>query len=119
MELMIAFGYIVSAILFVLGLKKLGSPATARQGNLVSAVGMLVAVCLTLLDRDILGFQWILVGCVIGSIIGVLFAKMVAMTAMPEMVALFNGFGGISSLLLGVGVVFINPSQHQTMYATG
>ena len=62
MELMISFGYVISAIFFVYGLKKLGSPATARQGNLISAVGMLTAVCFTLLDRDILSFQWILVG---------------------------------------------------------
>ncbi len=76
-------------------------PATARRGNTVSALGMLLAVVVTLLDQSIIDYRWILLGIVIGTVIGALAARMVAMTAMPEMVALLNGFGGISSLLVG------------------
>ena len=104
--LVINLAYVVSAILFVFGLKQLGSAATARRGNLISAVGMLIAVVVTLLDRGIVEFQWIALGIAIGAVIGVLGARLVAMTAMPEMVALFNGFGGLASLLVGWAVFY-------------
>ncbi len=99
--LLINLCYTVAAILFILGLKLLGSPATARRGNLLSALGMLLAVVVTLLDQAIIDYRWILLGMVAGGVIGALAARMVAMTAMPEMVALFNGFGGVASLLVG------------------
>ena len=95
----INYMYVVSAALFVLGLKMLSSPATARRGNLVSALGMLIAIVVTLLARG-LDYQWILIGMVIGTLLGMAGAYFVKMTAMPEMVALFNGFGGLASLLL-------------------
>ena len=93
--------YIVASVLFIFGLKMLGSPETARKGNLVSAMGMLIAVVVTLLDQSIIDFKWIFVGLVLGSLVGVIAAMKVKMTAMPEMVAIFNGFGGIASLLVG------------------
>jgi NAD(P) transhydrogenase subunit beta len=99
--MLINLSYIVAAVLFILGLKLLGSPATARRGNMLSALGMLLAVVVTLLDHAIIDYRWILLGMVIGSVVGALAARLVAMTAMPEMVALFNGFGGIASLLVG------------------
>ena len=99
--LLINLSYTVAAVLFILGLKFLGSPATARRGNTLSALGMLLAVVVTLLDQAIIDYRWILLGIVIGGVIGTLAARLVAMTAMPEMVALFNGFGGIASLLVG------------------
>ncbi|MGC9451140.1 MAG: NAD(P)(+) transhydrogenase (Re/Si-specific) subunit beta [Oceanipulchritudo sp.] len=92
--------YIISSILFVLGIKMLGSAKTARRGNLVSSVGMLLAIVVTLLDKG-LDYRFILAGLVLGAVIGALAAKLVKMTAMPEMVALFNGFGGLASLLVG------------------
>ncbi len=98
--------YILSAILFIYGLKELGSPATARRGNLVSALGMFIAVIATLLSRGIIEYQWILLGIAIGGIVGAIAARIVAMTAMPEMVALFNGFGGLASLLVGWAALF-------------
>lgn len=104
MELAINFSYIISASLFVFGLKMLSSPKTARMGNLVSALGMLLAIVMTLLDRGILDYRWIVVGLLVGSVVGLLAARLVAMTAMPEMVAVFNGFGGIASLLVGWAV---------------
>ncbi|HUG10803.1 MAG TPA: NAD(P)(+) transhydrogenase (Re/Si-specific) subunit beta, partial [Opitutaceae bacterium] len=98
---LINLGYIAASILFVLGLKMLGDAETARRGNMVSAVGMLLAVVVTLLAREILSYEWIVVGIVIGSLVGYVAAVKVKMTAMPEMVALFNGFGGLASLLVG------------------
>ncbi len=95
-----SFAYIVASILFILGLKRLGSAATARQGNLLSAVGMLLALVATLIDSGF-SWGWILAGMVIGGAIGGYAAKKVEMTGMPEMVALFNGSGGIASLLVG------------------
>ena len=100
--------YIVSAILFIFGLKMLSSPATARRGNFLSALGMLLAVVATLLTKG-LSFQWIIIGVIVGSVIGACAARLVAMTAMPEMVALLNGSGGIASLLVGWSVYHFTP----------
>ena len=96
----INLSYIVASILFVIGIKMLGSAKTARKGNMLSSVGMLLAIVVTLMEQQ-LDFKLILAGLVIGSIIGALAARMVKMTSMPEMVALFNGFGGLASLLVG------------------
>jgi NAD(P) transhydrogenase subunit beta len=92
--------YIVSSILFIFGIKMLGSADTARRGNRLSSVGMLMAVVATLLY---LGLDWKMVagGIALGSVIGIVAAYRVQMTGMPEMVALFNGFGGLASLLVG------------------
>ena len=99
----IELSYLVAAALFILGLKKLGSPATARQGNLWAAIGMLLAVVATLLDRDVLNYQMILVGLLIGSVIGAIAAYKVEMTDMPQMVGLLNGLGGAASALVAIG----------------
>jgi H+-translocating NAD(P) transhydrogenase subunit beta len=101
MNSLVQYSYIVAAVLFIYGLKELGSPATARRGNFISAIGMLLAVVAGLLDQAIVDFQWIVLGIVIGAVIGGAAARLVQMTAMPEMVALFNGFGGMASLLVG------------------
>jgi NAD(P) transhydrogenase subunit beta len=101
MDIAIQFAYIVAAIFFIFGLKQLGSPATARRGNFISSLGMLIAVVAALLDQGIVEYQFILIGFVLGGTIGALAARLVQMTAMPEMVALFNGFGGMASLLVG------------------
>lgn len=100
-EILINLVYVVAAVLFILGLKLLGSPASARKGNLISASGMFIAVVVTLLDQNIVEFQYIIAGIVIGGLIGAVVARSVAMTSMPEMVALFNGFGGLASLFVG------------------
>jgi H+-translocating NAD(P) transhydrogenase subunit beta len=94
--------YLVAASLFILGLKKLGSPATARNGNLVAAVGMLLAIVATMLDQHVLNYEMILVGLAIGSVIGAVVAYTVQMTDMPQMVGLLNGLGGASSALIAV-----------------
>jgi len=96
----IDLGYIVASILFILGIKMLGKPERARMGNLVSALGMLIAITAVLFECCI-SFEWVIVGLIVGSLIGVIAARTVQMTAMPQMVAILNGFGGIASLLVG------------------
>ncbi len=98
--------YIIAAALFIFGLKQLGSPATAVRGNLLSAVGMFLAVVVTLFSRGILEFQWIAAAAAVGAIIGAIAAQRIAMTSMPEMVALFNGSGGMASLLVGWAALY-------------
>ncbi len=110
LQLAINLSYILSAALFVFGLKMLSSPATARRGNMLSSIGMLIAVVVTLLSRDIVSFEWIIGAAVLGTIIGALAARMVSMTEMPEMVALFNGSGGAASLLVGWSALY-NPGN--------
>ena len=100
MDFLIQLAYIAASVLFIYGLKMLGRAETARRGNVVSASGMLLAVVVTLLQGG-LDFTWILVGLLIGTAVGVVAARLVKMTAMPEMVALFNGSGGLASLLVG------------------
>jgi NAD(P) transhydrogenase subunit beta len=104
----INLGYILAAILFVFGLKMLSSASTARRGNALSALGMLIAVVLTLFAEG-MQYQWIALGFVVGALIGGLAAAKVKMTGMPEMVALFNGFGGGASLLVGWAEYAANP----------
>jgi NAD(P) transhydrogenase subunit beta len=101
-ETIIAIAYIVSAVLFIFGLKRLSSPATARSGNQLAAFGMGIALAATLLDRQILSFWTIAIGTLLGAGIGTYFARTVQMTAMPQMVALFNGMGGATAALVSV-----------------
>ncbi len=92
--------YLAAAVLFIVGLKRLQSPETARSGNRISAVGMLLAVAVTLLDQQILSFGAIAAGLAVGGGLGLWMARRVKMTEMPQMVALLNGFGGGASLLV-------------------
>ena len=93
--------YLVAAVCFIIGLKRLSSPGTAVHGNRLSAVGMLMAMVVTLVDRGIVTYSVIAAGLVVGSALGLWMARAVKMTAMPQMVALLNGFGGGASLLVG------------------
>lgn len=103
----ISFGYLISAALFIFGLKKLGHPKTAPRGNQYGMMGMLVAVLTTIIDmnsggKTVIDWELIIAGLVIGSLIGYIMAVKVEMTGMPEMVALFNGFGGAASALVAL-----------------
>ena len=98
--------YIISALFFITGLKMMTSPSTARTGNMISASGMLIAILITLLDQGIIDYEWILLGIVIGSIIGLFASRMVQMTEIPEMIAIFNGFGGIASLMVAWAALY-------------
>jgi len=109
-EFIINAVYVLSAALFILGLKLLSHPSTARRGNKLSAIGMLVAICVTLIDQNILAYEWILVAIVAGSAVGALIAKKVALTEMPEMVSLLNGVGGMASLLVALAMVETDPA---------
>jgi len=100
LDFLINLSYIAASALFVFGIKMLSSPRTARQGNLISALGMLIAVIATLCKQEVGGYTWILAGAVAGTAIGIPAARLVKMTAMPQMVGIFNGFGGLASLLV-------------------
>lgn len=107
--------YLTAASLFILGLRKLGSPTTARRGNSLAAIGMLLAILATLWDRGILRYEAILLGIIIGTLIGTVAAKKVKMTAMPQMVGLFNGFGGGASALVAVAEFWRLMATSQTL----
>ena len=120
-------GYLVSAALFILGIKKLSSPKTAPQGNRLGAYGMLLAVLVTMAKMQsdgIIGIELIAGGLAVGTIIGVWMATRVEMTGMPELVALFNGFGGGASALVGLSEVLKRiqvsdiPEPGVELYAT-
>ncbi len=102
--------YLVAAVLFITGLKRLQSPETARQGNRISAIGMLIAILVTLVDTGIVSYTAIIAGVVVGSALGLLLAYKVQMTSMPQMVALLNGFGGGASLLVAIAE-YLNTSN--------
>ena len=98
--------YLVSAALFIFGLKRLQSPATARSGNVIAAIGMGLAIVVTLLETSFANWQIILIGAIVGSLLGAFSARMVEMTAMPQMVGIFNGFGGGASALVAIAELF-------------
>ncbi|MFT6058970.1 MAG: NAD(P) transhydrogenase subunit beta [Lentimonas sp.] len=100
METLVNLSYIAAAILFVFGIKMLGHADTARKGNQISSIGMAIAIIVTLLSQG-LDYKLVFGGIAAGSVIGFIAAKRVQMTGMPELVALFNGFGGLASLLVG------------------
>lgn len=97
-ELIKSIAYLISAIFFILGIKKLGAVRTARKGNFYAALGMFIAVAVTLFGK--LQLELIIAGFIIGALIGTTMALKVQMTGMPQMVAVLNGFGGIASLLV-------------------
>ena len=98
--LIMQLAYLVSAVLFITGLKRLSHPDTARGGNRLAAIGMLLAIVATLGGEQILTWQWIIGGLLIGTVVGGFMARFVKMTAMPQMVGLFNGLGGLASGLV-------------------
>ena len=98
--------YLISAICFILGLKRLSHPKTARSGNFLAALGMLIAIVATLASSNVLDLKLIAIGIGIGSVIGLLFATRVQMTEMPQMVAIFNGLGGAASAFVASSEFF-------------
>ncbi len=99
---LIEIAYLVAALCFILGLRWLSSPRTARKGNLVAALGMLIAIVATLVDGRVVGYTWIAIAAFVGGSIGALVARRVQMTAMPQLVALLNGLGGGAAALIAV-----------------
>lgn len=109
--------YLLSSILFILGLRMLSSPATAKRGNLIASLGMLLAIVVTLLSKEVLSYKLVLIGLIIGSVIGAFIALTVKMTAMPQMVGVLNGFGGIASALVAISEFLrINPVESDLVF---
>ena len=111
--------YLLSTILFIFGIKRLSKVKTARRGNALAAVGMLLAIIGALLELGVVDYRWIAGGMAVGTVIGLLFAIRVQMTSMPEMVALFNGFGGIASALVATSVYWdkvVQQAPDATVY---
>lgn len=127
-DIVIKILYMISCIFFIRGIKLLGKTATARKGNLYSSIGMLIAVVTVLVEKDVMaawsfdatkapfgiaalanGYVWIAVAVLLGTVIGAIWSKKVQMTGMPELVALFNGFGGLSSLLVALTQYIASP----------
>jgi NAD(P) transhydrogenase subunit beta len=102
MRILIELSYLIASVLFIFGIKNLSSPKTARKGNFLAALGMFIAIIVTLFDQHVLTFEWIIIGFVIGGTTGVLMAIKTPMTGMPQMVGLLNGFGGGASLLVAL-----------------
>ncbi|MCH9649823.1 MAG: NAD(P)(+) transhydrogenase (Re/Si-specific) subunit beta [Deltaproteobacteria bacterium] len=105
--------YLVSAVLFIVGLKGLTRIRTARRGNIISSLAMLIAIVATLIDLGTFSPTWIIAGVVIGGAIGAIVAVRVQMTAIPEMVALFNGCGGGASALVALSVIWFALFEKQ------
>ncbi|MEC7837787.1 MAG: NAD(P)(+) transhydrogenase (Re/Si-specific) subunit beta [Chloroflexota bacterium] len=108
--------YLISASMFILGIKRLASPATARNGNRLSSIAMLIAIVVTVLKYTETNIQWIIIGLIIGSFIGVLLSKYVQMTAMPQLVAVFNAFGGAASAIVAMYEVIFQSSIDQSTF---
>jgi NAD(P) transhydrogenase subunit beta len=103
--------YLLAAVLFILGLQMLSSARTAARGNAIAAVGMAIAIVVTLLKQGVLNWEWVLAGVVVGSALGAFAATRVQMTSMPEMVALLNGSGGAASALVAGAELFSYASR--------
>lgn len=119
MEALINGAYLVASAMFIIALKRLSSPRTARSGNLIGAAGMALGIVVTLLDRSIVSFQWIVLGLALGTALGALMAVKVRMTAMPQMVALLNGFGGAASALVAIAELERLRLHHSLAQAPG
>ncbi|MDG1224835.1 MAG: NAD(P)(+) transhydrogenase (Re/Si-specific) subunit beta [Candidatus Marinimicrobia bacterium] len=102
--------YVFSSVLFIIGIKRLSHPKTARSGNFIASLGMLIAIITTLVSNSTVNLELVAIGIIIGSVIGAFFAIRVEMTQMPQMVAIFNGFGGIASALIAAAE-FLSPSE--------
>ncbi|MCL2056574.1 MAG: NAD(P)(+) transhydrogenase (Re/Si-specific) subunit beta [Oscillospiraceae bacterium] len=118
--MIISLVYIAACVLLIVGIKKLSKPATARQGNFLSALAILIAVIAVFFENDVVqswntsnwiqnGYLWCFAGLIIGSVIGAVWAKKVQMTGMPELVAIFNGFGGLASALVAFSQYLKDP----------
>ena len=118
-DIVIKILYMVSCIFFIRGIKLLGKTDTARKGNLFSSIGMLIACVTVLCEKQVIGswssnplengYVFIAAAIVVGSVIGIIWSKKVEMTGMPQLVALFNGFGGLSSLLVAIAQYVCQP----------
>ncbi len=108
---MVSLAYLIAAVLFILSLRGLSSPVTARRGNMLGMVGMALVVFTTLISNQVMSYGMILLAVLIGGTIGTVMAKRAKMTDLPQLVALFNGFGGFASVFIALAA-FYNPAAH-------
>jgi len=118
MQIIIYIVYLVASILFIFGIKELSSPKTARHGNMLSSLGMFLAVVITLFDQHILTYEYIILGLVVGSSIGTFMAIKVKMTGMPQMVGMLNGFGGGASALVALSEYYKGNTSDVSILVT-
>jgi NAD(P) transhydrogenase subunit beta len=111
MDVLVNLSYLLAAVFFIIGLKMMSSPKTARNGNFISALGMLIAVVVTLLHKDIIDYKFIIAGLIVGGSVGLILARIVKMTDMPQMIGMLNGFGGGASVLVAYAEYLRNPSN--------
>jgi NAD(P) transhydrogenase subunit beta len=107
--------YLIAAVLFIMGIKGLTHPRTAVQGNLKGSLGMLLAIVATLINQGLANWWLILLGLIIGGGIGLVLAIRIQMTAMPQMVALFNGFGGLASLIVAGAELYLRGAAERDL----
>ncbi len=110
-----AAAYLVAAVLFILSLRGLSSPETSRQGNLYGMIGMTIAVIATILNPEIVSYEWIILGILIGGGIGVFTARRIAMTAMPQLVAAFHSLVGLAAVLVACAA-YLHPEAFGIAY---
>jgi NAD(P) transhydrogenase subunit beta len=110
-ELLIQAAYLAASVLFILGLKGLSSPATARRGMFLAELGMLLAVVGTLLNYRIIRYEWIIVGLAVGSAVGAAMAIFVPMTAMPQRIAISHMFGALAATLVGISEYYVSGAS--------
>lgn len=114
-EWVVSLSYLAASVLFILGIKGMTHPRTAVRGNLMGAAGMLLAIVVTLVQVEVVSIGWALGAMAIGTLVGLLFAVYVQMTQMPQMVALFNGFGGLASVLVAGAEIQKISTEMQSM----
>lgn len=117
-ESLTALAYLAAAVLFIMALRGLSSPESARRGNFMGMLGMAIAVITTILSPAVTSYGWIFSALAIGAVIGIFIAKKIAMTAMPQLVAAFHSLVGLAAVLVA-GAAFSNPSAFHLLNATG
>ena len=113
MSLIISIAYLIASVLFIVGIKLMNKTKDARRGNFLSAVGMVIAIAATLIQVQLVTYTEIAICVLLGTAIGLYYAYKVEMTQIPEMVALFNGFGGLASVFVGLSDYFLRTQGHQ------
>ena len=113
----VSAAYLLSSILFILSIRGLASPDTARRGNILGMLGMAVAISVTVYSPTVSEYAWMLGAIALGGVIGVWFALKVKMTALPQMIAAFNGLGGLSSVFIAAAEIIVKHKAHILLIA--
>ena len=106
-----AFAYLISSILFIMALRGLSSPTSARQGNMFGIAGMVIAIATTLANPEVVGYGWIIAGILVGGTVGTIIAVKIQMTALPQLVAAFHSLVGLAAVMVA-GAAFLAPEAY-------